>query len=469
MLVSTPSMRNSASAREVRAMASAKAPRFAAKAPRSWRCRRGMPDHLGEQRIEAQAGLVAAVAEAVGAHARSARRLVGGKPAARRQDGTVFAHRLHAHPRLDGVAARLADLVEAELGERRALGQAQLGLDDVHAGDFLGHRVFHLQTGVGLDEGERLVAAISGRAGDIDQKLERPGVAVADAGGETHRGIDDPSAQFFGEPRCRRHFDDLLEVPLHAAFALAEVDDRAARVAEDLHFHVASVADELLDVEIAVAEAGKRLGAAALEGCRDGVGARHPARAATAAAGDGLDHHAALGTERVEERRGLLDGHRMVDAADDRHVGGGRRGTGACLVAEQAQRLHARPDEGQARFGAVQGKLGVLRQEAVARMDGIAAGVPGGGDDPRDVEVRRRAGAVEGDDLVRLAGMQGAGVVARRNRHRGDVQLRRRAHDADGNLPSVRYQELHLFVSAFIVKDLPLPGIDVGSFLLAPA
>ena len=33
MLVSTPSMRNSASAREVRAMASAKAPRFAAKAP----------------------------------------------------------------------------------------------------------------------------------------------------------------------------------------------------------------------------------------------------------------------------------------------------------------------------------------------------------------------------------------------------------------------------------------------------
>ena len=175
------------------------------------------------------------------------------------------------------------------------------------------------------------------------------------------------------------------------------------------------------------------------------------------------------GTERVEEGRGLLDGHRMVDAADDRHVGRARRGTGACLVAEQAQRLHARTDEGQARFGAVQGKLGVLGQEAVARMDGIAAGVPGGGDDPPDVEVRRRAGAVEGDGLVRLARMQGAGVVARRHRHRGDVQLRRRPHDADGNLPPVRYQELHLFVSAFIVKDLPLPGIDVGSFLLAPA
>ena len=161
-----------------------------------------------------------------------------------------------------------AELVEAEFGERRTVGQAQLGLDDVHPGDRLGHRMLHLQPRVGLDEGERLAAAISGRAGDIDQKLERPGVAVADAGGEPYRGIDDPSAQLVVEPGRRRHLDDLLEVPLHAAFALAEVGDGAARVAENLHLHVAGPADELLDVEIAVAEAGKRLGAAALEGCR---------------------------------------------------------------------------------------------------------------------------------------------------------------------------------------------------------
>ena len=274
----------------------------------------------------------------------------------------------------------------------------------------------------------------------------RAGVAVADASGETYRGVDDPAAQIVREPGRRRHLDDLLEVPLHAALALAEMGDRALDVAEYLHLHVAGAADELLDVEVAVAESGQCLGAAALVGRGHVARTFHQARAAATAAGDRLDHHAAPRVEPGEERRRLLDGDRVVDAAYDRHAGGPRRRTGTGLVAEQFEGLHTRTDEGQSRLAAPPGQVGVLRQEAVPGMDRVAAGVPGGGDDPVDVEVRRRADAVEGDGLVRLAGVQGAGVVARRDRDGGNAEFRRRPHDADRDFPPVRYQELHCFL-----------------------
>ena len=52
-------------------------------------------------------------------------------------------------------AARRADRVlvaEAELGERRAGGDAELGLDQVDAGHLLGDRVLDLDARVALDE-----------------------------------------------------------------------------------------------------------------------------------------------------------------------------------------------------------------------------------------------------------------------------------------------------------------------------
>ena len=310
---------------------------------------------------------------------------------------------------LDRVAARFDGPVEPEFGDRRAPGQPELRPDDVHPGHLLGHRVLDLKPCVGLDEGERLSAAP-----DVDQELERPRVAVADAPGEVHRGVDDPFAQVVREPGRGRHLDDLLEVPLHAALALAEMGDGAVGVAEDLHLDVARPPDELLDVEVAVAEAGQRLRAAALVGRRHLAGVRDPARAAAPAAAHRLDHHAAPRAEGVEERRRLLDGHGPVDAPDDRHAGVGCRGAGAGLVAEQLEGLHARTDEGHPRRRAAPGQFRVLRQEAVAGMQGVAAGVQGRGDDLLDVEIRRRADAVEGDGLVRFAGVQGAGVVGRR-------------------------------------------------------
>ena len=71
---------------------------------------------------------------------------------------------------LDAVAAKLhrADGVL----ELLAGGNADLRLDQVHVGDHLGDRMFHLNARVHLDEVERAVL--------VHQELDRAGIGVAD-------------------------------------------------------------------------------------------------------------------------------------------------------------------------------------------------------------------------------------------------------------------------------------------------
>ena len=66
-----------------------------------------------------------------------------------------------------------------------------------------------------------------------------------------------------------RLLDQLLVAPLGRAVALAQVDDVAVAVAEDLDLDMARALDELLDVERAVAERRLRLGRSRIERARD--------------------------------------------------------------------------------------------------------------------------------------------------------------------------------------------------------
>src|SRR5690606_19342589 len=60
------------------------------------------------------------------------------------------------------------------------------------------------------------------------------------------------------DTRRRRLFDDLLIAPLHRAIALAEGNDGARAIAEDLHFDVSRALDVLLDEKPSFAEAALR-------------------------------------------------------------------------------------------------------------------------------------------------------------------------------------------------------------------
>ena len=76
-------------------------------------------------------------------------------------------------------------------------------------------------------------------------------------------GLAEVSAQLRRDHEAWRLFDELLVTALDGALALAEGEDVAVLVGEDLELDVARALDELFHVEVAVAEGA----AASLEAC----------------------------------------------------------------------------------------------------------------------------------------------------------------------------------------------------------
>ena len=176
----------------------------------------------------------------------------------------------------------------SSVGQRAPGGDLQLRLDQIDAGDLLGDGVLDLQAHIGLDEGDRRVV---GAVGCVDQKLERAGVEVFRGGGQLRRRLQQPLADRGVQEWRRRDLEDLLALALQAAFALPQMRHRAGAVADDLHLDVTRAREQPLDIDVAVAERGLRLGPAALHGLGQLVGVGDRAHAAPAAAGDRLDHH----------------------------------------------------------------------------------------------------------------------------------------------------------------------------------
>ena len=129
-------------------------------------------------------------------------------------------------------------------------------------------------------------------------------------------------------------------------------------------------------------------------------------------------------------------------ARHERHAGGAHLGLRARLVAHPLHHLGRRPDEDEIVLLAGTDEVGVLGEEAVARMHRLAAGRLGGGDDRGDAEValadRRRAdphGAVRELDVKRL------GVGRRVDRDGFDAELVEPADYADGDLAAIRNED----------------------------
>ena len=137
---------------------------------------------------------------------------------------------------------------DVALGERQRFAgrDAHLLAHDVDPGHHLRDRVLDLHPGVHLQE---VVRAVRGQ-----ESLDRPRRAVADG----PRGLDgdlaDLRAQVVVDGGRRRLLDELLVAPLDRAVALAEVDDVAVVVGEDLHLDVAGILEVALDVHRRVGE-----------------------------------------------------------------------------------------------------------------------------------------------------------------------------------------------------------------------
>ena len=101
------------------------------------------------------------------------------------------------------------------------------------------------------------------------------------------------------------------------------------------------------------------------------------------------------------------------------------------------------PTKSDAGLGKRPGESGVLRQEAVAGMNGVGAGLLGGGDDLGDVEIglaRRRRADTNG--LVRHIDVQRVAVGVGIDRDGGDAEPPRGPHDAAGDFAPIGDEQL---------------------------
>ena len=308
---------------------------------------------------------------------------------------------------------------------------AQLQLHQIDAPHLLGDGVLDLKARIGLDE-EEVVA--------VDQELEGAEAAILHGLGHRGRRIDDLLAHRRLQVRAGRQLDDLLAAALQGAFALAQRRDAALAVTDDLHLDVARLAHQPLGIESAVAEGRLRLGRRTREGIGDVAFVRDQPHAAPAAAGDRLERDAGL-CMLLEERRRAGDIDRAVGARQHRHLALLGLRSRARLVAEQLELLRRRADEGDLRLGAGARQPGILRQEAVARMDRVAPAALGRRDHGGDIEIGRRAAPAQRHRLVDPLHVQRGGVVLGKDADRGDAQLRRRLGDADGDLAAIGDQK----------------------------
>ena len=198
-------------------------------------------------------------------------------------------------------------------------GDADLLLHDVDAGRHFGHRMLDLDPRVHLDEEELVV---------LVQELEGAGAAIADLPAGIGAALADARQRARREPGRGSFLDDLLVAALHRAIALEQIDGVLVLVGQHLDLDVPGVAEELLHVDLRIAERGLRLGARQgrrRDERRLGV---HDAHAASAAAACRLDDH------RIPDRAREL--HDLLRILGQRPFGPGTQGTPALVIATLA-------------------------------------------------------------------------------------------------------------------------------------
>ena len=382
-------------------------------------------DELGDHRVVVRRHLAAA--RHPGLDARIGRELHLGEQAGA---GLELARRvfgIQAH--LDGGASRGGHLQR----EVVTTGQLHHPGHQVDAGDLLGHAVLHLQPGVHLQE-------VEGAGVGVQHVLHRAGRAVGHGAAQAQGRVDQRGARFGRQVGGRSFFHHLLVAALGGTVALAQGHHLPAAVTEQLHLDVAGALDELFQEQACVLEVGTRQTRHSLEGrCHLGRVADQP-HADAAATGRALEHH------RVANALGLAAGLGQVGqqaaAGQQWHTVGQRQLARGVLQAEGPHLRGRGADEGDAGGLAGLGKTGVLRQKAVAGVDGTGAGLLCRGQDGLGVQVALRGrGRPDADGHIGLGHVGRVGIGLGIHGHRLQAQGLEAADDAAGDGAAVGDQD----------------------------
>ncbi|MNF64020.1 hypothetical protein D3C84_457410 [compost metagenome] len=318
--------------------------------------------------------------------------------------------------------------------------------------------MFHLHPGVHLHEVHLALG---------EQELHGAGVLVAHGLRRLDRQLADVGALLGGQLRAGGDLDQLLVAALDRAVALEQVHGVAEAVGEDLRLDVLGVDDALLEEHLGAAEGLGGLGDHPRVGLLQLFLRVAAADAAAAAAGGGLEHHRIA--DALAFAQCLVEvGDVAFGAGGDRHAGLDHAAPRLGLVAHAADHLGGRADELDPALGADVRQFGVLREEAVARMQRIAAGFHRQVDQLARVQVAGQRLVAEVVGFVGALDVQRMAVGFGIHGHRADAHLGAGPHDTHGNLATVGDEDFsyHGGLPRFGLADPA--GQATGANTLAP-
>ena len=200
---------------------------------------------------------------------------------------------------------------------------------------------------------------------------------------------------------------------LQRAVPIPQIDGVAKGIGKDLPLHVTGAGEIALQQHMVVAKGGTRLPLDRRQGVvKVGQLIDPPHPLATAAAGRLDKEREAHLARLIAQKVGMLI--RAVITGQHRHAGGLHQRLGTGLVAHGEDGGAAWPDEAQAPLLAGGGKVAVLGEETVARVDGVGIRFFGNLEHLAGVEVALPGGGrPQMPGFVGFAHMHGAGVGVR--------------------------------------------------------
>jgi len=322
------------------------------------------------------------------------------------------------------------------LGHRRALGDSDLGANDVDPGHLLGNRVFDLDPRIDLDEIELVCV-------HIHQEFDGAGTTIIRMPGDLETHFTDLGPFGVAEIGRRRTLDDLLVAPLHRTVAFVQMQDLPVMITENLDFDMARPLDHLFQITLAVAEGGFRLATAFKHLVFQLIQRQDRPHSAAAAAPACLEH------ERIADLLGHAADFVHVVGQDfgcrnDGHSGFDRGPSRRCLVAKHPHGRGRRADEGDAGSFASIDEIRVFRQQAIAGVNCVRTRQPCDANDLVDAQIGGNGAHSFANliGLVRLVAVQAEFVLLGIDRDGLLAEFVCRTHDADCDLAAIGDQDL---------------------------
>src|SRR5579885_3220046 len=188
-------------------------------------------------------------------------------------------------------------------------------------------------------------------------------------------------------------------------------------IPDHLHFHVARVPDESLDIYPIVPEGHARLRSTTLVGPGKLLRSLHHAHPASSTTRKGFEQDSASRLRRAQKDLSLFQRGRARCSGNDRNALISGQSASLPLVAKEFEHIGLRSHKDQPGFRTSTRKRGLLTQKAIAGMNGIAARRPRNGHKLLAIQVRGGSSPSQGVRLICLANVQSARVIFRKNSH----------------------------------------------------